>query len=95
MKRTNTKKKNPRVYWMRVEIEPDYHWPEELMVDADDMVADMTHVIRAQHVTHDTMMSLIECAIRSEVTEETENNAPANGRQQRRAGNRNATKTEV
>ena len=68
-RKQSKRKRMARVYWMRVEIEPDYSWPDELMVDAEDDVRRITHVIAASHMTQDTLMANIEQALHAEVTE--------------------------
>ena len=68
-RKQSKRKRDPRIYWMRVEIEPDYSWPDELMIDATDDVRRITHIIAAQHMTQDTLMANIEQALQAEVTE--------------------------
>ena len=64
------KAKPPRVYWLRVEIDPDYEWDDELMEDVAAEARCYIHVERAEFVTNDTLLALIEGALQSAVAEE-------------------------
>ena len=62
--------KQPLVYWIRVEVDPDCPHPREYVDAYAEQIDDGIHSMRAQTMSNSTLLALIEQAIASAVTEE-------------------------
>ena len=74
------KRKPPRVYWIRVEVDSEIPRPDAYVGSLVDTVRDGIHTQKANQMSNETLLSLIEVAIASEVmeaTEDTESGAQA------------------
>ena len=77
MKRKPQKRKPPRVYWIRVEVDSEIPRPDAYVGSLVDTVRNGIHTQKANQLSNETLLSLIEVAIASEVLEETDNGAQA------------------
>ena len=72
MKRKPQERKPPRVYWIRVEVDPEIPRPDAYVGSLVDYVRGGIHTQKANQLSNETLLSLIEVAIASEVMEATE-----------------------
>ena len=63
-------KKQPLVYWIRVEVDPDCPHPREYVDAYGERIVNEIHSKRAQTMSNSTLLALIEQAIASPITKE-------------------------
>ena len=70
MKQKAEKRKPPRVYWIRVEVDPEIPRPDQYLANYTDDIRAGIHTQKANQMTNEALLAMIEVAIASEVTED-------------------------
>lgn len=87
--------KPPRVFWLRLEIDPEIPQPGTYVSVLAEQVAKSTHVRHVNQMRNETLLSLIEEAIRAEVAEADDAENTDNGARAAQAAGASTCTIEV